>query len=86
VETYLIDGRIRKIIIGGQKDGFIYEVGRTMNKAGFTISSIIFNATHFDVYGEVRYEIYVTKDGGDSKAECLWKHFANLPLSVEYFV
>lgn len=82
--TELIDGRIRKVIIGGQKDGFVYEVGREMTRAGFRISSIIFNSTHFDVFGEVRYEVYVTKEG--EVDEFLWKHFANLPMSVEYFV
>lgn len=84
MESHLIEGRIRKIIIGGQKDGFMYEVGRAMLKSGIVISSIIFNKTHFDVFGEVRYEVYVTKEGDTE--EMLWKHFANLPMIVEYFV
>ena len=82
VSQYRIEGKIRKIIIGSQRDGFKFEVGCTMVKAGFTVSSIIMNERHYDLFGEVRYEVYVTKD----KEERLWKHFTNQPVIVEYFV
>jgi len=81
-ERYRVEAKIRKIIVGGQKDGFHYEVGKYMPNAGFTVHEILFNETHYDFFKEVRYEIYVEKN----KEISLWKHFVNLPLIIEYFV
>jgi hypothetical protein len=82
MSNYRIEGTIRKLIIGNQKEGFKYEVGKHMDKAGFTVNEIIFNETHFDLFGEVRYEVYVKKD----EEVRLWKSFINQPVMLEFFV
>lgn len=82
MSNYRIEGTIRKLIIGNQKEGFKYEIGKYMDKAGFTVSEIIFNERHFDLFGEVRYEVYVKRE----EEVMLWKSFINQPVMLEFLL
>ncbi len=73
--------KIRKITIGGIKDGISYPVGKDFGKVG-VIHRIYFDEEFFDKTGEVRYNIDVKPPG--VKYTRLWKSFSHESVSLEY--
>lgn len=76
-------GTIRKIIVGiDPLKALAFEVGKEFQTPGgvLTVTEIIEDQNHFYFFGNIRFLVYAKKGSGNP---VVWKHFDNMPVSVE---
>ena len=77
----LINGIIRKIIIGDIKDGITYVVGQPIMRGQAKITAIVQDDLYFYKYNMLKFNVFIKMEGSESSE--LWKSFFSI-TGVEY--
>ena len=77
----LINGIIRKIIIGDIKDGITYVVGQPIMRGQAKITAIVQDDLYFYKYNMLKFNVFIKME--DSESSELWKSFFSI-TGVEY--
>ena len=77
----LINGIIRKIIIGDIKDGITYVVGQPIMRGRAKITAIVQDDLYFYKYNMLKFNVFIKME--DSESSELWKSFFSI-TGVEY--
>jgi|TARA_R100000152_G_C6781067_1_gene214878 uncharacterized lipoprotein YehR (DUF1307 family) len=77
----IINGIIRKIVIGDIKNGITYVVGQPIMRGQAKISAIVQDEMYFIRYKMLKFNIYIKREGSETSE--LWKAFFEL-TGVEY--
>ena len=72
----LINGLIRKIVVGDIKDGITYVVGQPIMRGKAKISAIVQDEMYFIRYKMLKFNIYIKMEGSETSE--LWKAFFEL--------
>ena len=77
----IVNGIIRKIVIGDIKNGITYVVGQPIMRGKSKISAIVQDEMYFIRYKMLKFNIYIKMEGSETSE--LWKAFFEL-TGVEY--
>ena len=77
----IVNGIIRKIVIGDIKNGITYVVGQPIMRGKAKISAIVQDEMYFIRYKMLKFNIYIKIEGSETSE--LWKAFFEL-TGVEY--
>ena len=77
----IVNGIIRKIVIGDIKNGITYVVGQPIMRGQAKISAIVQDEMYFLRYKMLKFNIYIKMEGSETSE--LWKAFFEL-TGVEY--
>lgn len=77
----IVNGIIRKIVIGDIKNGITYVVGQPIMRGKAKISAIVQDEMYFIRYKMLKFNIYIKMEGSETSE--LWKAFFEL-TGVEY--
>ena len=77
----IINGIIRKIVIGDIKNGITYVVGQPIMRGQAKITAIVQDEMYFIRYKMLKFNIYIKMEGSETSE--LWKAFFEL-TGVEY--
>jgi|TARA_Y100001938_G_C7902358_1_gene335321 hypothetical protein len=77
----IVNGIIRKIVIGDIKNGITYVVGQPIMRGQAKISAIVQDEMYFIRYKMLKFNIYIKMEGSETSE--LWKAFFEL-TGVEY--
>ena len=77
----IVNGIIRKIVIGDIKNGINYVVGQPIMRGQAKISAIVQDEMYFIRYKMLKFNIYIKMEGSETSE--LWKAFFEL-TGVEY--
>ena len=77
----IVNGIIRKIVIGDIKNGITYVVGQPIMRGKAKISAIVQDEMYFIRYKMLKFKIYIKMEGSETSE--LWKAFFEL-TGVEY--
>lgn len=71
----IVNGIIRKIVIGDIKNGITYVVGQPIMRGKAKISAIVQDEMYFIRYKMLKFNIYIKMEGSETSE--LWKAFLN---------
>jgi len=77
----IVNGIIRKIVIGDIKNGITYVVGQPIMRGQAKISAIVQDEMYFIRYKMLKFNVYIKREGSETSE--LWKAFFEL-TGVEY--
>ena len=77
----IVNGIIRKIVIGDIKNGITYVVGQPIMRGQAKISAIVQDEMYFIRYKMLKFNVYIKMEGSETSE--LWKAFFEL-TGVEY--
>ena len=77
----IVNGIIRKILIGDIKNGITYVVGQPIMRGQAKISAIVQDEMYFIRYKMLKFNVYIKREGSETSE--LWKAFFEL-TGVEY--
>ena len=77
----IVNGLIRKIVIGDIKNGITYVVGQPIMRGQAKISAIVQDEMYFIRYKMLKFNVYIKREGSETSE--LWKAFFEL-TGVEY--
>ena len=77
----LVNGIIRKIVVGDIKDGITYVVGQPIMRGKAKITAIVQDDMYFYKYKMLKFNVFIKKDGEEESE--MWKAFFEL-TGVEY--
>ena len=72
----IVNGIIRKIVIGDIKNGITYVVGQPIMRGKAKISAIVQDEMYFIRYKMLKFNIYIKMEGSETSE--LWKAFFEL--------
>ena len=77
----LINGLIRKIVVGDIKDGITYVVGQPIMRGQAKITAIVQDDMYFIKYKMLKFNVFIKMEGKDESE--MWKSFFDL-TGIEY--
>ena len=77
----LINGLIRKIVVGDIKDGITYVVGQPIMRGQAKITAIVQDDMYFIRYKMLKFNVFIKME--DSETSEMWKSFFDL-TGIEY--
>jgi len=77
----LINGLIRKIVVGDIKEGITYVVGQPIMRGKAKITAIVQDDLYFIKYKMLKFNVFIQMENKDESE--LWKSFFDL-TGIEY--
>ena len=77
----LLNGLIRKIVVGDIKDGITYVVGQPIMRGKAKITAIVQDDLYFIKYKMLKFNVFIQKE--DKEESEMWKSFFDL-TGIEY--